>query len=122
METTSYERDHHISSKPDQTTGELPVGGREPIRSTHSHEDRSMDLEAPLAQESRPLCYPPGGKEQRSRVASCPYRALPDLRWSRPGSTLHGVTDSMGGSSSPRSSDLAYNSPAISETRRRHPC
>src|SRR5260370_33300304 len=114
METTSYERDHHTSREPDQTNGELPAVGRESIRSTHSHEDRSMDLEAPLAQESRLLCYPPGGKEQRPRVASCPHRALPDLRWARSGSTFHGVTDGMVNSSSPCSSALPSTSLPIS--------
>src|SRR5579859_7627502 len=120
METACHERDHHISSEPDQTTGKLSVVGRESIGPICSHEDRSMDLEAPLAQESRPSCNPPDDQEQETSQASCPYCALPRPSWPQPGSSSHGVTDSMGSSSSPRSPDLGYNSPDGSETRRQH--
>src|SRR5258708_25539976 len=116
METTSYERDHHTSSEPDQTIRYLSIG-REYTRSIRSHKDHCMDLEAPLAQESRPSCNPPDGKEQETSLASCPYRALPDLRWPRPGSSFHGVADGMGGSSSPGSSGFGCDSPHVSETQ-----
>src|ERR1051326_283024 len=115
MERTSHERDHHPNSGPEETTGQLLIG-REYIGSIHSHEDRCMDLGVPLAEKSRlPHCLP-DRKEQETWMASCQYRALPDLRWPRPGGTFHGITDGMGSSSSPRSSAICCYSPDFSET------